>query len=125
MSFPNLSRVIHPSFTGFTAGTLPRRYVVSFEGGVQVPASHLTRGTAQSHWYYDSAINAVERLKNGIAHDSTLSTGNLSCGLWLNDGTYYFDVSTSFHGLDIALDFARMNNQLAIYDTVTKETITV
>lgn len=125
MAFPPLSRVIHPSFTGYTDGDLPRRYVVSFDGGVKVPASHLIGGTSQSHWHYDNAIAGVERLRNDIALNATRPAGNLACGLWLDNGTYYFDVSTSFSGLDTALQFARVNNQLAIFDAETKTPIRV
>lgn len=83
MSFPPLSRVIHPSFTGHTATPLPGRYVASFHGGVKVPASHLTGGTAQSHWHYDSAVNAVERLTRDHARSYCNS---VSAGLWLDKG---------------------------------------
>lgn len=126
MSFPSLSRVIHPSFTGHTDRELPRRYVVSFDGGIKVPASHLIGGTAQSHWHYDNAIAAVERMRDEIARNEDWTTNdNYACGLWLNDGIYYFDVSTSFYRLDMALQFARFNDQLAIYDSETGDPIPV
>lgn len=126
MSFPPLSRVIHPSFTGFTDGDLPRRYVVSFDGGIKVPASHLIGGTAQSHWHYDQAVQAVQRKRDDIALNEEWTTNdNYGCGLWLDNGVYYFDVSTSFYRLDMALAFARYNNQLAIYDSETGNTIPV
>lgn len=122
MSFPSLSRVIHPSFTGHTAGVLPGRYVASFHGGITVPASHLIGGTAQSHWRYDQAVAGVERLTR--EHERTYCN-SVSAGLWLNDGVYYFDVSTSFHDVEDALKFARDNDQLAIFDTVTNKEIPV
>lgn len=126
MSFPSLSRVIHPSFTGFTDGDLPRRYVVSFDGGIKVPASHLIGGTAQAHWHYDNAVAAVERLRDErMRNDSDIYGKNLACGLWLDNGTYYFDVSTSFYRLDIACEFARRNNQLALFDAETKTPIRI
>lgn len=122
MSFPPLSRVIHPSFTGHTAHPLPGRYIASFYGGIEMPLSRLISGTAHAHWHYDSAVQAIERLASDHARTYCNS---VSAGLWLNDGILYFDVSTSFHDVSDALQFARDNEQLAIYDTVTKDPITV
>ena len=122
MSFPPLSRVIHPSFTGHTSTPLPGRYLASFYGGFTVPQSRLIGGTAQSHWYYDNAVQAIEHVTR---ERERTSFNSVSAGLWLDNGVYYFDVSTSFHDVGEALKFARDNEQLAIYDTVTNKPITV
>ena len=48
-------------------------------------------------------------------------------GIWHNqdDGLVYLDISEANDELETALDFARICDQLAIYDTVTGETIPV
>lgn len=125
MAFPPLSRVIHPSFTGYTDGTLPGVYVASFAGGVQVPASHLISGTAQAHWHYDNAVAAVERIRDEMARTTPGLVGNVACGLWLDNGVYYFDVSTSFDSVEDALKFGRDNDQISIYDSESGGTIAV
>lgn len=122
MSFPPLSRVIHPSFTGFTDGDLPGVYVASFHGGIKVPASHLIGGTAQSHWHYEQAVKAIERMRDEIARTYCNS---VACGLWLNNGVYYFDVSTSFDSVEDALKFGRDNDQISVHDSESGGTIAV
>ena len=125
MAFPPLSRVIHPSFTGYTDRELPCVYVASFDGGIQVPASHLIGGTAQSQWHYDQAVQAIERIRDGYALAIPGIADNLACGLWLDNGVYYFDVSTSFHDVADALDFGRDNNQISVYDSESGGTVAV
>lgn len=120
MSYPSLSRVIHPSFKGHTVTPLPGRYVASFHGGVTTPLHHLYSSHGQ--WYYDGAIQAVERLTR--EHERTYCN-SVSPGMWLDNGLVYFDVSTSFNDLEDALKFARDNDQLAIFDTVTDRPINV
>lgn len=44
-------------------------------------------------------------------------------GIWLNDGIAYLDVSYVFADKQSAINFARLNSQLAIYNVATGETI--
>lgn len=46
-------------------------------------------------------------------------------GLWADDDKLYFDISIIVEGLNNAIDFAKLNKQLAIFDNKNKEVITI
>lgn len=58
---------------------------------------------------------------------SAFDSGNELLGGWLNDetGIYYLDYNKSIHDLNKATTVARNNNQLAIYDNMTKQVIKI
>lgn len=48
---------------------------------------------------------------------------NLFLGIWIEKNTFYFDISCNILNFKKAIDMARNNNQLAIYDTVNCKSI--
>ena len=44
-------------------------------------------------------------------------------GLWIDDDYVYIDISINIKSYDLAVAFARLNNQLAIYDVYENTTI--
>ena len=65
------------------------------------------------------------RLCAPSARLSDLQKLNAHVGVWYNheDGKTYLDTSYRFNDVDSALQFARDNNQLAIFDLATYEEI--
>jgi hypothetical protein len=59
------------------------------------------------------------------ANFEVLSRPNHFLGGWLNSDLYYLDVSVAISGREHALQFASDNNQEAIWDPVTKQSIAV
>ena len=60
-------------------------------------------------------------LKNAIKN-FTLKI-NQGVGTWLNNGRVYIDINQGFNDLEEAMQIARKNNQLAIYDTLEEVAI--
>lgn len=50
---------------------------------------------------------------------------NGSCGLWVNDGKLYIDISINIESLDEALKIAIEKNELAIFDCKELKDITI
>ena len=58
--------------------------------------------------------------------DDAFNSDQELLGGWLSeDGIYFLDYGISISDLKIAMQFARANNQLAIYDNVSQKVITV
>lgn len=60
-------------------------------------------------------------LKNAIK-DFTLKF-NQGVGTWLNNNNIYIDINQGFNDLEEAMNIARKNNQLAIFDTLENKEI--
>ena len=83
---------------GFTPDNVKGRYIVATPSNELVkPVKHFT----------NSLLSAYARLAN---------KQGLAIGTWVNQGRVYLDTIKGFEDLGEALEFARLSNQLAIYD---------
>ena len=83
---------------GFTPDNVKGRYIVATPSNELVkPLKHFNK----------SLIRAYLRLAN---------EQSLTIGTWVNQGKVYLDTIKGFEDLEEALEFARLSNQLAIYD---------
>lgn len=83
---------------GFTPDSLKGRYIVATPDNELIkPLKHFTK----------SLVSAYARLAN---------QQGLAIGTWVNKGKVYLDTIKGFEDLEEALDFAKLSNQLAIYD---------
>ena len=83
---------------GFTPDNVKGRYIVATPSNELVkPVKHFTK----------SLVSAYTRLAN---------KQGLAIGTWVNQGSVYLDTIKGFEDLGEALEFARLANQLAIYD---------
>ena len=83
---------------GFTPESVQGRYIVATPNNENiVKLKHFTK----------SLVSAYTRL----AHKQ-----GLAIGTWVNQGKVYLDTIKGFEDLGEALEFARLSNQLAIYD---------
>jgi len=58
--------------------------------------------------------------------DDAFNSDHELLGGWLSeDGVYFLDYGISITDIRLAMQFARANNQLAIYDNVSQKVITV
>ena len=90
---------------GFTPDNVKGRYIVATPNNEKVkPIKHLTA----------SLIRAYLRLAN---------EQSLSIGTWVHRGKVYLDSVKGFEDLEEALGFARLSNQLAIYDRLENKEI--
>lgn len=87
---------------------LKRGYMVSLEGTESQVAGN----------DYQAIKKAIEE-KQAIIQDSK----NLYIGLWLDGGIMYVDISININDKIEALEFAKKNKQLAIYDLVNNDSI--
>lgn len=87
---------------------LKRGYMVSLEG-----AESQVKGND-----YQAIIKAIEE-KQEIIKDKD----NLYIGLWLDGGIMYVDLSINIEDKVDALEFAKYNKQLAIYDITNNDSI--
>lgn len=87
---------------------LKRGYMVSLEG-----TETQTKGDD-----YQAIIKAIEE-KQGIIKDSN----NMYIGLWLDSGIMYIDISINIKDKTEALEFAKYNKQLAIYDLINNDSV--
>ena len=87
-----------------------RGYIVSYQGGINIPKLDLTRKVIN-----DFLMQNIEKIRSG---------GNY-LGLWINpnDNRLYIDISVKYDSIHNALDTARMNNQLYIYDCFKKQSM--
>lgn len=67
---------------------------------------------------YQAIKKAIEE-KQGIIKDNN----NLYIGLWLDGGIMYIDISINIIDKMEALEFAKYNKQLAIYDLINNDSI--
>ena len=83
---------------GFTPESIQGRYIVATPSNEKaVSLKHFTK----------SLVSAYTRL----AHQQ-----GLAIGTWVNQGKVYLDTVKGFQDLEEALVFAKMSNQLAIFD---------
>lgn len=87
---------------------LKRGYMVSLEG-----TETQTKGDD-----YQAIKKAIEE-KQEIIKDSN----NMYIGLWLDSGIMYIDISINISDKVEALEFAKYNKQLAIYDIINNDSI--
>ena len=90
---------------GFTSDNVKGRYIVATPSNELVkPIKHFTK----------SLIRAYLRLAN---------EQSLTIGTWVHRGKVYLDCVKGFEGLEEALGFARLSNQIAIYDRLENKEI--
>ena len=90
---------------GFTPDNVKGRYIVATPDNETIkPIKHLTK----------SLIRAYMRLA---------SEQSLTIGTWVYKGKVYLDSVKGFEDLEEALGFARLSNQLAIYDRLENKEI--
>ena len=90
---------------GFTPYNVKGRYIVATPDNETIkPIKHFTK----------SLIRAYLRLA---------SEQSLTIGTWVHNGKVYLDSVKGFEDLDEALGFARVSNQLAIYDRLENKEI--
>lgn len=87
---------------------LKRGYMVSLEGTE-------TQTKGDDH----QAINQAIKEKQEIIKDKD----NLYIGLWLDNNIMYIDISININDKIEALEFAKYNKQLAIYDIINNDSI--
>lgn len=87
---------------------LKKGFMVSLEG---------TETQTQGDDY--QAINQAIKEKQEIIKDSN----NMYIGLWLNNNIMYIDISINIEDKTEALEFAKYNKQLAIYDLKNNDSI--
>ena len=90
---------------GFTPNSVKGRYIVATPSNETIkPIKHFTK----------SLIRAYLRLA---------SEQSLTIDTWVNKGKVYIDTIKGFDDLEEALGFARLSNQLAIYDRLESKEI--
>lgn len=90
---------------GFTPDNVKGRYIVATPNNETIkPIKHFTK----------SLVRAYMRLA---------SEQSLTIGTWVNKGKVYIDTIKGFDDLEEALGFARLSNQLAIYDRLESKEI--
>ena len=112
MKLEDIKRIIKNGGATLTSelkkAKLTRGYMVSLEG-----TESQVKGDD-----YQAIIKAIEE-KQAIIKDSK----NLFIGLWLDGGIMYVDVSINIEDRAEALEFAKRNKQLAIYDLMGNDSI--
>ena len=90
---------------GFTPDNVKERYIVATPSNELVkPLKHFNK----------SLIRAYLRLAN---------EQSLTIGTWVHNGKVYLDSVKGFDDLEEALGFARLSNQIAIYDRLESKEI--
>ena len=90
---------------GFTPDNVKGRYIVATPNNETItPIKHFTK----------SLVRAYLRLA---------SEQSLAIGTWVHNGKVYLDSIKGFEDLEEALGFARLSNQLAIYDRLENKEI--
>lgn len=112
MKIEDVKRIIENGGATLTSelkkADLKRGFMVSLEGAeVQIKGED-----------YQAIIKAIEE-KQEIIKDNN----NLFIGLWLDGGIMYVDISINIEDKTDALEFAKRNKQLAIYDLINNDSI--
>ena len=90
---------------GFTPDNVKGRYIVATPNNETIkPIKHFTK----------SLVRAYMRLA---------SEQSLTIGTWVHNGKVYLDSVKGFDDLEEALGFARLSNQIAIYDRLESKEI--
>ena len=90
---------------GFTPDNVKGRYIVATPNNETItPIKHFNK----------SLVRAYLRLA---------SEQSLTIGTWVNKGKVYLDTIKGFEDLEEALNFARLSNQIAIYDRLESKEI--
>ena len=112
MKLEEIERIIENGGATLTSelkqAELKRGFMVSLEG-----AESQVKGND-----YQAIIKAIEE-KQELIKDSN----NLFIGLWLDGGIMYIDISINIEDRAEALEFAKKNKQLAIYDLTNNDSI--
>lgn len=85
--------------------TLVDGYAIDYPDGYQVSYKDVYSGTS-----LQEAADYIHRL-------------NGTCGVWVENGTYYIDKSKNIKSLKKAINYALRKKQLSIYDWRNKECI--
>lgn len=101
----HMVEAVYIEFMDFNSG-----YIVSYKGGIKIPQMDLTRKTIN-----DFLMNNLEKIRGGANY----------LGLWINPNNnhLYIDISVKFDSIHNALDIARFNDQLYIYDCKKKQSL--
>lgn len=70
-------------------------------------------------------INDINGIKKAIEEKQEIikNKNNMYIGLWLDSGIMYIDISINIQDKTEALEFAKYNKQLAIYDIINNDSI--
>lgn len=112
MKLEELKRIIENGGTTLTSelkqAELTRGYMVSLEG-----AESQVKGED-----YQAIMKAIEEKQEIIKNKN-----NMYIGLWLDNNIMYIDISINIQDKTEALEFAKYNKQLAIYDIINNDSI--
>lgn len=72
-----------------------------------------------------SKLDTLDYVNSDKGRRKILKRENRFLGLWLDNGILYIDVSYKIKDKLVALELARLNEQLAIFDNSTKQVINV
>lgn len=112
MKLEDIKRIIENGGATLTSelkqAELTRGFMVSLEG-----AESQVQGND-----YQAIIKAIEEKQNIIKDND-----NLYIGLWLDGGIMYIDLSINIQDKTEALEVAKRNKQLAIYDLINNDSI--
>ena len=90
---------------GFTSNSVKGRYIVATPNNETIkPIKHFTKSLVR-------------------AYMSLASEQSLTIGTWVHKGKVYLDSVKGFDDLEEALGFARLSNQIAIYDRLDSKEI--
>ena len=90
---------------GFTSESVQGRYIVATPSNENiVKLKHFTKSLVSAYIH--------------LAHQQGLAVGT-----WVNQGKVYLDTVKGFQDLEEAIVFAKMSNQIAIYDRETGQEI--
>ena len=90
---------------GFTSNSVKERYIVATPNNETIkPIKHFTKSLVRAYMHL-------------------ASEQSLTIGTWVHKGNVYLDSVKAFDDLEEALGFARLSNQLAIYDRLDNKEI--
>ena len=90
---------------GFTSNSVKERYIVATPNNETIkPIKHFTKSLVRAYM-----LLASEQ--------------SLTIGTWVHKGKVYLDSVKGFDDLEEALGFARLSNQIAIYDRLESKEI--
>lgn len=101
--------------SGHTFGELPHRFVVA--------AENYRRYSATQEMVDIISLEVWRAIK--MAGDKSRGDEVLAAGVWCDKGVIYIDINESFESREDALEAARDRGELAIYDQVAGECLTV
>lgn len=72
---------------------------------------------------YTLDINNTDKVLTAINNTLKIITKNEFCGLWIENGLIYIDISIKINTLEKALKIGKELNQISIFDWATKNCI--